>query len=300
MTDEKTNKERLDSINTKLDNIINSLENKAGVTQGTTLKNLLDNTKSAQYLFYKYHGTSVDDLISYDDTSSVIFANNMFSECTSLTSIPLLNTNNVTDMHNMFEHIIKITTIPLLNTSKVTNMNYLFNNCSKLTTIPQLETSNVTAMNYMFGSCGELTDVPLLNTKSVRSMTSMFTGCNNKLITVPAFNTSSVTNMQSMFYQCSKLKVVPAFSVGNVTNMSSMFTGCTALEEIHMYGMKISFTISSASSSATKFTREALVEILNNLATVTASRTLTMGSTNLAKLTDEDKAIATAKGWTLA
>ena len=63
-----------------------------------------------------------------------------------------------------------------------------------------------------------------------------------------------------------------------------------------MYGMKVDFDI----SSSTKFTREALVEILNNLATVTSTQTLTMRSTNLAKLTDEDKAIATGKGWTLA
>ena len=54
-------------------------------------------------------------------------------------------------------------------------------------------------------------------------------------------------------------------------------------------------------SSSTKFTREALVEIIGNLkAQTSGSKTLTMGSTNLAKLTDEDKAVATGKGWTLA
>ena len=53
-------------------------------------------------------------------------------------------------------------------------------------------------------------------------------------------------------------------------------------------------------SSSTKFTESALVEILNNLATVTSTKKLTMGSTNLAKLTDAEKAIATNKGWTLA
>lgn len=62
-----------------------------------------------------------------------------------------------------------------------------------------------------------------------------------------------------------------------------------------MTGMKVSFSI----SASTKFTREALVEIIGNLATVTSTKTLTMGSTNLAKLTDDDKAVATGKGWTL-
>ena len=52
-------------------------------------------------------------------------------------------------------------------------------------------------------------------------------------------------------------------------------------------------------TSSTKFTREALLEIIGNLKTVTSTKRLTMGSTNLAKLTDADKEIAINKGWTL-
>ena len=60
--------------------------------------------------------------------------------------------------------------------------------------------------------------------------------------------------------------------------------------------MKVKFDI----SASTQFEKSDLVTILNNLAAVTTTQTLTMGATNLAKLTDEDKAIATNKGWTLA
>lgn len=60
--------------------------------------------------------------------------------------------------------------------------------------------------------------------------------------------------------------------------------------------MKVNFDI----HYSTLLDREALLVILNNLSTVTSTRTLTMGSTLLAKLTDEDKTIATNKGWTLA
>ena len=247
MAENQTNKERLDSINTKLDNIISSLENKAGVTQPTTLKNLLDTTKKAAYLFYDYSGASVDDLITYDDTS------------------------NVTSMYYMFKNCSNLTTIPLLDTGKVTSMSSMFDDCRSLTTIPLLDTGNVTAMGSMFSACSNLTTIPLLNTSNVTDMFYMFNGCNTLTI-IPLLNTSKVTSMYEMFRLCPNLS------------------------EIHMYGMKVNFDI----SPSTKFTQEALVEILNNLATVTSSRTLTMGSTNLAKLTDEDKAIATAKGWTLA
>ena len=39
---------------------------------------------------------------------------------------------------------------------------------------------------------------------------------------------------------------------------------------------------------------------INGLQTVTSTRTLTLGETNLAKLTEAEKQIATDKGWTLA
>lgn len=126
-------------------------------------------------------------------------------------------------------------------------------------------------------------------------MSYMFEGCQS-LTSIPQLDTSNVTDMNEMFYICENLTAIPQLDASKVTDLRNAFFACSSLTEIHMYGMKVNFAI----NSSTKFTREALVEILNNLATVTSTKTLTMGSTNLAKLTDEDKAIATGKGWTLA
>ena len=180
------------------------------------------------------------------------------------------DTSNVTNMYSMFDHCSNLTTIPQLNTSKVTDMSYMFDQCLNLATIPQLDTSNATNMGSMFNSCSNLT-------------------------TIPQLNTSKVKNMSYMFDQCSKLDTIPQLDTSNVTNMSGMFASCTSLKSILMTGMKVSFSI----SSSTKFEESDLVTILNNLATVTSTKTLTMGSKNLAKLTDDEKAIATNKGWTL-
>lgn len=179
--------------------VLNEVSITTNVPQDNTLKKLLDATKSAQYLFYNYRGTSVDGLIQYSDTENV------------------------------------------------TNMSSMFVNCSKLTSVPLLDTSNVTNMSYMFNFCSSLTSIPSLDT-------------------------SGVTDMQGMFANCSNLKSILMTNIG------------------------ASFSI----NSSTKFEREDLLVILNNLKTVTSSKTLTMGATNLAKLTDEDKLIATNKGWTLA
>ena len=78
--------------------------------------------------------------------------------------------------------------------------------------------------------------------------------------------------------------------------MDNIFSGCTNLKSILMTNIGANLDI----SASTQFEREDLLVILNNLKTLTEAKTLTMGTTNLAKLTDEDKAIAINKGWTLA
>ena len=259
-----------------------------------TVKALLDTTKSCEYLFYNYTGTSVDGLISYADTSNVTDMSNMFYYCRSLTSIPRLDTSKVSNMNNMFSNCSSLTTIPQLDTSKVKSMTYTFNGCSFLTAIPQLDTSNVTDMSNLFNGCKQLTEIPQLNTSKVTNMPNMFNYCSS-LTTIPLLDTSSVTNMANMFEYCSKLTVIPQLDVSKVYNLNNIFNYCSSLKSILMTGMSVNFKI----SASTQFEESDLVTILNNLATVTSTRTLTMGSTNLAKLTDEEKAIATNKGWTL-
>ena len=184
----------------------------------------------------------------------------------------------------------------LLDTTK--NSNYLFfgyQGTSVDGLIVYDDTSNVTNMSDMYAYCYNLTTVPLLNTSNVTNMNQMFYKCYN-LTAIPLFDTSKVINMASMFKECTNLTTIPALDVSNAENLSQIFNQCTSLKSILMTGMKTGFTI----SASTKFERTDLVTILNNLATVTDTKTLTMGATNLAKLTDEDKAIATNKGWTLA
>ena len=182
------------------------------------------------------------------------------------------------------------------DTANVTNMISMFSSCYNLTTIPQFDTSKVTNMSSMFANCSKLTTVHLFDTSKVTNMYSMFSSCSS-LTTVPQFDTSNVTGMNYMFQDCSKLTVIPQFDTSNVTSMNYMFNYCSSLKEIHMININASLNI----SDSTKFTREALLEIIGNLkAQTSGTKTLTMGATNLAKLTDEDKAIATNKGWTLA
>ena len=147
---------------------------------GGSLKTLLDATKSTYYLFIGYSGTSVNDLISYSDTSSVTNMNAMFNSCIKLTTIPLLDTSSATSMNNMFYRCLKLTTIPQLSTSNVKNMSYMFYNCYRLTTI-DITHMNITSTSYsssFASNCCSLTKLIIRNMNSIPKLNSnAFTNC---------------------------------------------------------------------------------------------------------------------------
>ena len=231
------------------------------------------------------------------DTSNVTDMTGMFNECTSLISIPKINTSNVTNMNSMFYRCSSLTTIPQIDTSKVTDMNAMFGYCRLLTTIPLLNTSKVKTMYYMFDECSSLTTIPQIDTSNVTDMDSMFYGCSS-LTTIPQIDTSKVTKMGSMFSGCRSLISIPLLDTSNVNDMSSSLWSCQSLTYLGGFkNLHVSVT-SGFLDFCPNLTVESLMNVINNLAKV-YSGTLVFGSTNLDKLTAEQKAIATNKGWTL-
>ena len=289
---------------------------------GTTVKNLLDATKSCYYLFYNYNGTSVDNLIQYSDTENVEDMSHTFYG-SKVVRVPELNTNKVKDFSYAFSRS-SISEFPNWNFSNAESISYLLQNCnslktdivinnlSKLTgdyclngvfqqsavrsvTLNDLNPNIAYSLDQAFFDDGWLNSISLNTTTGVpvkvKSMSETFNYC-SQLKTLPLMDLTQCKRFS--ITGCNSLESIPAYDLSNITsiNLNSLYK----LKEFHATGMKVSFNI----SSSTQFTREALVEILNNLATVTTATTLTMGATNLAKLTDEDKLIATNKGWTLA
>ena len=216
--------------------------------------------------------------LKYSDTANGTNFNYMFNYCYALTSIPQLDTSNGTDFSYMFNYCKALTTIPQLDTSNGTNFNRMFISCNKLTSIPQLDTSNGTDFSGVFYYCWSLTSIPPLDT-------------------------SKGTNFSYMFYDCKALTTISLLNMSSMSDTSciNMFYNCTALKNITFEGTIPVRGNMSVFSYSNNLTVESLMSFINALTNMNSSATytITIGSTNLAKLTEEQIQIATDKRITL-
>ena len=247
------------------------------------------------------------------NTSQYITMYNMFSGFHSLITIPEINTSKVVNMGSMFSACSSLQEIPMIDTSNVTDMAYMFNNCSSLINIPQLNTSKVTSMAYMFYNCNSLQTIPLIDTSNVNTMSNMIFYCNS-LLEIPKINTSNVTDMSSAIRNCDKLTTIPQLDAGKVERIIGNFASLFALQNfggLLNIGQAYSITASNNYSlykydlsSCQKLTHDSLMNVINNLYDIATkgvkTQQLVLGNTNLAKLTTEEVAIGTSKGWSIS
>ena len=100
----------------------------------------------------------------------------MFSDCSSLLTIPPLNIPFVTRMDSMFSNCTNLRIVPRLDTSYATRMDYMFSGCTSLQTIELLDMSNVGITISMFEGCSSLSYIRLkgkLNVGLIISQTTL-------------------------------------------------------------------------------------------------------------------------------
>lgn len=141
-----------------------------------------------------------------------------------------------------------------------------------------------------------------------RTLGNIISGSHNvdkivfKNCTYPAAYKDDGTNA-SPLYQCTHARYMDfsEFDMSICTVKTNMHLylvdSCTMLQEFYP-PQHLSKSIKL--SSSTMLSHDSLIRVINNLDTVTTATTLTLGTINLAKLTDDEKAVATGKGWTLA
>lgn len=170
-----------------------------------------------------------------------------------------------------------------------------------------------------FSQCYNLEEVTLPSTTKVINAYVFYKNYNLKTINMPSsliridvgafFQCNSLTNItlpsgvqylrSQAFYDCSGLKTISMpNSIREIGDRA--FGLCSALENVTL---ESGFNANGLDLSAsTLYSVNTLVSMLNALADRTGleAYTLTIGSTNLAKLSNEQIAIATQKNWTLA
>lgn len=268
---------------------------------------------------YSSEPSSIKDGFDYAKTikdnwdSSVTSLSNRFGRDTNLIYMPLVDTSKVTDFSNIFNECYSLVEVPLLDTSKVTDMQNAFGKCSSLKKIPLLDTSEVTYMGTAFANCYSLKTIPQLNTSSVTSMPETFSGCNN-LREIPNLNISNVTNFARTFGGCTKLTTVPELNCEKVNNSNNTFSGCSSLTNLGgllnigqnypLNSTANNYNLTIALVTSPNLTHDSLMNVINKVYDIAtkgvATQKITIGSTNVGKLTAEEIAIATNKGWTVS
>ncbi len=218
----------------------------------------------ASYMFYKFKGDSVGTLLDGVDFSNVTTTTYMFSEATKLTEAPMLDMSNNGVMAYMFQNCGKLKSVPLYNTANVNHMSQTFYGCSSLESIPAFNTSNLKYLSYTFSGCSKLKTIPLLDTKKVDEMGGLFNGC-TMLEHVPALDLRAITT---------------------ASRVNKMFYNCSALTECWIRNIKVDLQVGSGTSYGHLLTLESLLSLCKECHNMGASRTLTIGSANLAKLAD--------------
>ena len=197
-----------------------------------------------------------------------------------------------------------------------------FMNCTNLQYFyaDDWNTENITTMQQLFQGCTNLKEVRISNwnTQKVNSLSGTFRDCYLlKNIDVSKIDTRNVTIVSEMFFNCSKLEQLDLrnWDATNIRNYNYFLHGCSSLTSI-IGGKTIDDVLQNNISClnnffgtnqvswlyGTKLDRASLRALINGLADLTGqtAQTLDIGATLMAKLTEEDIAVATNKNWTIA
>lgn len=161
--------------------------------------------------------------------------------------------------------------------------------------VPTLNISNRTSMNDMFAQMGNLISIEEIDTSNATNMYGMFRESEN-LITIPALNAEKVINIADVLSFTNSLT-----NFGGFINLGMAYE-VTQNANYSDYTLQLGYLYGASFSE--NLTHESLMNIINNLYDIKTkgcnAQKLILGSTNINKLTSEEIAIATEKGWTIS
>jgi hypothetical protein len=141
----------------------------------------------------------------------------------------------------------------------------------------------------------------IFNTENCTNFLQTFFNC--KITVIPTINLTNATNTTNLFSGNYMLDTIEKCIVSDTTPFTNTFNSCTALRVLIFEGVIGQNGLNlSTSKSLTAISLRSIINCLKDYSEDTSGTKweVTLGQTNLYKLTNEEKAIATEKGWTLA
>lgn len=242
------------------------------------------NETKFDYLFYK--NTNLTNInVSGWDTSNITSLRSVFASMTNLERVDFADwdVRNVTDFYAMFDGSLNVNTFDVSkwDTCSAINMGWMFSkNNLKTLDVSNFNTSKVTNMHAMFLAPKSLTrlDISNFDTSNVLDFGRAFSYWNNvcEYLNISRLDLSKCTSIDDAF---------------RATNFKVIRSDGLRLPDIDMKKIGLNFS--------TALTVDSIVGLLNSLPQSDKGYSFQIGSNNIAKLSDEQKAIATDKGWTL-
>ena len=223
--------------------------------------------------------------------------------------LTMISPKNETSLNSLFYNNNKLVSVDISNwdVSKVTTLRELIYGCSALTTFDanKWNTSNVTTMESAFTNCNSLTTLNISewDTSNVTNMWRMFWNCQSiNILDLSKWNTSNVTDAEYLFYNCRSLTTLnlSGWDMSKIKSMRGFFMIYYKLSEIRSDGAKLpNINLNNINLYNCPLTVDSIVGLLDALPQSDKGYSFQIGSDNIAKLSDDQKAIATNKGWTL-
>lgn len=193
--------------------------------------------------------------------------------------------------------------------------------CKDFTHLKSVDMSDMSSglSTYCFNNCVNLKTAILPSGFSYAIPQDCFNNCEKlEAITLPV----GITSIGARGFRCCSsleevalpegISFITTYVFQNCTGLTDLtlplsitsiggnaFSGCTALKHITLAD---GFLATINLTASTEFTADDIIAMFNKLGEVPEgeTRVMSLGSTNLAKLTNAQKLVATSRGWTLA
>lgn len=235
----------------------------------------------------------------------------MFGNCSSLSHIDFTgwDTSTVWKFNYVFEGCTMLDdeTLQLTATwdlSNCTELSGLYKGCTQLASPPITTFGNNTSYQEFYSGCTFTAEGITFKVVDKCAISRVFASCRNLTSTINfEWDTDQPVNVSSMFVDSYNVSVLGNFNLTSCTNLfdSNFLGGMFAstysnLTTFNCYGVQ-SYSLNV--SKYPNLSKESILKIINCLCDNGNDLTLTLGSTNMSKLSDSEIAIATAKGWTV-